>query len=187
MRWPGKIPAGTETDTPGMNIDLLPTIANLIGADLPERKIDGKDIWSVLSADGDNPHDGYLIYYKQNELQAVISDEWKLVFPHHYRTMDGNPGGTDGTPSRYGGKKSARELYQISTDLAEQNDVSGEFPEVVDRLLAIAENGRQELGDKLTNRSGTERRPAGQLTDQEWQALDKIHWPDGNPRKTQKK
>ena len=51
MRWPGKIPAGTVCNIPAMNIDLLPTIAGLIDADLPERKIDGKDIWPILSGE----------------------------------------------------------------------------------------------------------------------------------------
>ena len=35
MWWPGKIPAGTVCDEPAMTIDILPTIADLIGAELP--------------------------------------------------------------------------------------------------------------------------------------------------------
>ena len=36
MWWPGKIPAGTKTAVPAMTIDLLPTFAGLIGAELPD-------------------------------------------------------------------------------------------------------------------------------------------------------
>ncbi len=188
MRWPGQIPAGTTTDTPGMNIDLLPTIAGLIGADLPERKIDGKDIWQVISADGENPHEGYWVYYKQNELQAVIADDWKLVFPHGYRTMAGKPGGTDGTPNGYSGDKvQAPELYHLGDDIGESTDVSAQHPEVLERLMAVAEKGRAELGDKLTQRQGSGNREPGRITDEQWQALDKIHWPNGNPRNQKKK
>lgn len=187
MRWPGKIPAGTVSDTPGMNIDLLPTIAGLIGADLPEKPIDGLDIWPVLSGDGENPHDGYWVYYKQNELQAIIADEWKLVLPHQYRTMGGAPGGTDGTPNRYSGDKTVKpELYHLHTDLGEQKDVAEENPEVMKRLLAIADKARAELGDRLTKTTGTGNREPGRLTDEEWTALDKEHWPEGNPRKKKK-
>ena len=48
MRWPGKIPAGTESNAMLMTIDLLPTIARLVGAQLPEHAIDGLDVWPLL-------------------------------------------------------------------------------------------------------------------------------------------
>ena len=51
MWWPGKIPAGTSCKTPAMTIDILPTVAGLIGAELPEKKIDGKDIWPIISGE----------------------------------------------------------------------------------------------------------------------------------------
>lgn len=186
MRWPGKIPAGTVSDTPGMNIDLLPTIAGLIGADLPERKIDGRDIWGVISGDEENPHEGYWVYYKQNELQAVICGEWKLVFPHRYRTMDGKPGGTDGTPNPYSNQDSKLELFHLPSDIGEENDVSADNPEVMEKLLAFAEKGREELGDRLTKRRGSGIREPGRLTVEEGEALDLIHWPEGKPSRKKK-
>ena len=42
--WPGTIPAGTICKEPAMTIDILPTVSNLIEAQLPDHKIDGKDI-----------------------------------------------------------------------------------------------------------------------------------------------
>ena len=45
--WPGTIPA-TECNEPAMTIDLLPTIAKLIDADLPKHQIDGKDISALF-------------------------------------------------------------------------------------------------------------------------------------------
>ena len=48
MRWPGHIPAGKICDAPLMTIDMLPTIAALIGGKLPEHKIDGLDISDVI-------------------------------------------------------------------------------------------------------------------------------------------
>ena len=44
MRWPGKIPAGTESKQMLMSLDLFPTIAKLIGAELPKHAIDGLDV-----------------------------------------------------------------------------------------------------------------------------------------------
>lgn len=185
MRWPGKIPAGTVCDTPGMNIDILPTVAGLIGADLPERKIDGKDLWGVISGDetAENPHEGYWFYYKANELQAVSMDKWKLYLPHTYRTMAGDPGGTDGTPNPYSSDKTEVELYDLSNDISELKNVAADHPEIVAKLQAFAEKARAELGDKLTKRQGSGLREPGRLTDEEFSALEKVHWPDGRPKK----
>ena len=48
MRWPGHVPAGRVCDAPLMTIDMLPTVAGLIGAKLPKHKIDGLDISDVI-------------------------------------------------------------------------------------------------------------------------------------------
>ncbi len=188
MRWPGKIPAGTVCKTPAMNIDLLPTIANLIGADLPERKIDGKDIWPILAGEegAKNPHDAYWFYYKNNELQAVQVDNWKLILPHTYRTVPEGLQGDGGLPVRYDNIKSGLELYHLALDPSETTDVAKDYPEKVAELMKHAEAARAELGDRLTQSEGAGNRPPGMLTDEEHAALDKIHWPNGRPQKKNK-
>ncbi|MCB1230090.1 MAG: sulfatase [Verrucomicrobiae bacterium] len=185
MRWPGKIPAGTETDTPAMNIDLLPTFAKLIGAKLPDHKIDGLDVWPIIAGEpgAKNPHEGYWHYYKQNELEAVSMGDWKLVLPHTYRTLDGKPGGDNGLPAPYASAKAGLELYDLAEDYGETKDVAAEHPEVVARLQAFAEKARAELGDSLTKQKGGGVREPGRLTDEEAAALDAINWPEGKPGK----
>ena len=91
--WPGTIPAGTECNEPAMTIDLLPTIAKLIDADLPKHQIDGKDISALLTTKSKSPQEAYYFYYG-NQLQAVRQGKWKLHFAHGYRTMAGKPGMT---------------------------------------------------------------------------------------------
>jgi len=56
-----------------MTIDLLPTIAHLTGAELPREKIDGQNVWPLLSGESNakNPHDVYYFYYSNNQLQAI--------------------------------------------------------------------------------------------------------------------
>ena len=104
MRWPGKIPAGATSGAMLMTIDLLPTIAGRVGAELPAHTIDGLDVWPLLAGEpgATNPHDAYLYYYEQNQLQAVVSGDgrWKLQLPHTYRSLAGHPGGHGGSSDK---------------------------------------------------------------------------------------
>jgi arylsulfatase A len=157
MRWPGKIPAGVVTDDMLMTIDLLPTFAALTGAKLPSLPIDGLNVWPIISRQpgAKNPHEGYGIWYAQNELQAVMSADgrWKLQLPHRYRTLNGRPGGKDGIPTKYeDATLTAPALYDLKNDVGEKTDVAAQHPEEVQRLLAFAEKCREDLGDSLTNR-----------------------------------
>lgn len=160
MRWPGRIAAGTECSEPCMTIDLLPTLAQLIGAPLPERKIDGLDIGPlVFGADGaKSPHDALLFYWGA-ELQAIRSGDWKLHFPHSYRKVV-TPG-QDGQPGPYKQAQTGLALYNLRTDIGEAHDVQGDHPEVVNRLKTLADVARADLGDTLTKTRGAGLRPAG--------------------------
>jgi arylsulfatase A-like enzyme len=169
MRWPGHIPAGSDTWDMLMTIDLFPTIANLIGAELPKHQIDGLDVWPIISRQpgAKNPHESYWFYYNVNDLQAVTSGDgrWKLQFPHTYVTLAGRPGGTNGVPVPYSNRKVEKEeLYDLVNDLSETNDVSAQHPDVVKQLEGYAEKARADLGDGLTKQNGANRRPPGRLT-----------------------
>ena len=151
-----------------MTIDLLPTIARLIGAELPKHAIDGLDVWPLLAGQpgATNPHDAYLYYYEKNQLQAVVTGDgrWKLQLPHTYSSLGGLSGGHGGVPAKYQSKKVLQpELYDLATDLGETTDVASKHPQIVNRLLAIVERARADLGDSLTKREGRGVRPAGQL------------------------
>jgi hypothetical protein len=114
-----------------------------------------------------NPHDGYGLWYEQNELQAVVSGDghWKLVLPHRYRTLAGRPGGHDGTPAKYENRVLTEPLlFDLPVDRGETTDVAAIHPSEVKRLLALAENYRAELGDALTHRTGKGTREAGRVT-----------------------
>lgn len=165
-RWSGVIPAGRVCHEPAMTIDLLPTIANLIGAKLPDHKIDGLDVWPLLSGDPNakNPHDAYYHYYADNELQAVSSGTKKLYLPHTYRTLGGRPGGRDGVPVEYEHRTLTEpELYDVVADVSETKNIAAENPEIVEQLLAIAERARADLGDSLTKRMPMGARPPGRV------------------------
>jgi arylsulfatase len=169
MRWPGKIPAGTESRDMLMTIDLFPTIAKLIHADLPKHRIDGLDVWPIISGTPDkskNPHEAYWFYYEVNQLQAVVTGDgrWKLQLPHTYRTLGGRPGGHGGVPAPYENRKLEKsELYDLVKDMSETTNVSSKHPDTVKKLEAEAENARAELGDAITKRIGAGIREPGRL------------------------
>jgi len=163
VRWPGQVPAGTRCDTFCTTMDLLPTMAALLGHALPaERPIDGHDIAPVLRGDADTPYDAFACYY-DGELRAVRDERWKLHLPHTYRTLGGKPGGRDGEPVNYQQVPMGQSLYDLDSDLGETTDVSAQHPDVVARLLAEAERFRAELGDRLTKRKGSGVRASGRL------------------------
>jgi arylsulfatase A-like enzyme len=163
-RWPGKIPAGAVCREPAMTIDILPTVAALAGAELPGHKIDGKDIWALLSGkpDARSPQEAYYFYWDRH-LQAVRSGKWKLHLPHRYPTLAGKPGGKDGKPVAYSGAETPLALYDLAKDPGETTNVADKYPEVVERLKALAERAREDLGDSATKQAGKGVRPPGRI------------------------
>lgn len=163
MRWPGVIPRRTVCHELVSTIDLLPTLANVVGAPLPEHSIDGRDVMPLLRGEPDarSPHESFY-YYWGNELHAVRSGDWKLHFPHSYRSLTGAPG-ADGRPSGYTNRQTDLALYNLSWDIGETQDLTTQFPEVLARLEVLAELGREELGDSLRMRKGRGLRPSGQI------------------------
>lgn len=165
MHWPGTIPAGTTCDQLVSTLDVLPTVATLIGAPLPELKIDGRDIGPLLRAQPDavSPHDYLYLFYTPQSLHAIRTPRWKLHVPHPYRSLSGRPGGSNGKPIGYDQKQMELSLFDLSVDVGETTDVKSQHPEVVAELLAVAEKARGQLGDQLTKTTGTEQRPPGRM------------------------
>lgn len=164
MRWPGRIPAGSVCRELAATIDILPTLAELTGVELPkDREIDGRSIVGLMEArpGARSPHEAYYFYWG-NELHAVRSGPWKLHFPHTYPTII-EPG-RDGKPGRQQQQQIEKALFNLVDDITEQRDLSAEYPEVVARLEALAEQARGELGDSLTKRQGRGIRPPGTAT-----------------------
>jgi len=164
MRMPGKIPAGSVCNEPASTMDILPTVAKLTGAKLPDHRIDGKDIWPLMSGEpgAKSPHEAFF-YYRGFALEAVRSGKWKLHLPHSYRTLAGRQGGTGGQPAKYEQGKIGPALFDLAGDIGEQHDVSARHPEIAKRLMALADEMRQDLGDSTKKMTGQNRRPPGRI------------------------
>jgi arylsulfatase A-like enzyme len=163
MRWPQRIPAAAVCNEPVMTIDILPTVAKLLGVTLDaERKIDGLEITSLMFAEAGakTPHE-LLYFYWGDALHAVRSGPWKLHFPHDYRKFV--KGGTGGMPEPYADGRTELALFNLADDVGETQNVASAHPEVVERLQKAADDARQDLGDSSRKQKGAGVREAGRL------------------------
>jgi arylsulfatase A-like enzyme len=149
VRWPGHIPPGTEFNQIVSTIDILPTLAELSGAEGPSSEhIDGVSIADILLGKSkESPHEAYY-YYFRDQLQAVRSGPWKLHLARKSRPRRNQP--VREVPAK---------LYNLEEDIAESNNVIDAHPEVVKQLQAYAERAREKYGDG--KRKGKLQRPAG--------------------------
>ena len=123
-RWPGKIKPGTVNDQPWTFWDFLPTAAEIAGAKIPE-KLDGLSIRpALLGQPQTNRHEFlYWEFHERGFQQAVRMGEWKAVRPQAGASL---------------------ELYNLSTDLGEKQDVAAQNPEVVTRIEEYLKTARAE-------------------------------------------
>jgi Arylsulfatase A and related enzymes len=163
--WKGKVEPGSICNKLASNIDLFPTLAEISGAPLPERKIDGVSILPLIKGDKEaNPRESFVYYFKKNDLEAVTDGMFKLVFPHQYVTYGAFVPGNDGQPGNLRNETLTKaELYDLRRDPGERYDVLSQYPEVALKLMKIADEKRNELGDNLTRRKGTEQREPGRV------------------------
>ena len=159
------IPRGLEVETPAMTIDLFPTFKEILNDNETGLPIDGKSIFKLITGINSTAvQEAYFFYFRSNELQAVRSGNWKLHFPHAYRTLEGQVPGLDGVPGRYNDDvATGLELYDLNTDIGEQRNVADQHPEVVQHLTELANAKRQELGDSLTDTIGAANREPGRI------------------------
>jgi arylsulfatase A-like enzyme len=163
--YPNEIKPNTVISTPLMGIDWLPTFANVTNSNLSENKIDGKNIWEILINKTDKPpHEALFFYYHVNSLHAVRYGDWKMYFPHRYRTLSGREGRDDGIPIKYEYVNlETTELYNLIDDPSETKNIYNEFPEIAKKIEILADIKRKEIGDDLTKVNGTENRPIGMI------------------------
>ena len=168
IRWPRHVPAGAVSDTPWMSIDVFATMAAIVGSPPPatDRPIDGRDASRVWACDATAPppHEALWFYYHTNHLEGVRAGKWKLSLPRKSRTLDGEPGGNDGSETQYIEVAVPLALFDLETDPAESTDVSAQHPDVVAELMKHVEAARADLGDALTGREGPGRRRPGSAT-----------------------
>ena len=118
--WPGIVEAGTVSDHISGFQDMLPTFAELAGI-APPPGIDGISMVPSLLGTGDQKEHEYLYweFHEQGGKQAVRWDDWKAV----RLNVRANP---DNAPV---------ELYNLSDDIGEENNVADNHPEIAERMV----------------------------------------------------
>ncbi len=133
VSWPGKFPAGEVRNQFGTSVDLLPTIAELCGVALPDRKLDGKSLVPVLkSAEAASPHERF--HWRWQNQWAVREGDWKLVV----NAADTKQG------TRLEGKDKIF-LSNLALDVSETRNIAAAHPEIVQRLTRSHEEWFAEL------------------------------------------
>ncbi len=165
--WPGVIPAGMVSNNLSAGIDVLPTIVEATGAKLPKKRIDGVSLLANLKGNLTvQPRESFYFYYRKNNLEAVRSGPWKLVFPHPGRTNMGFEPGHDGQPGRANESYNhPGGLYDLRRDPGERYDLMFDYPKIKDKLMKVAEEARADLGDDLTGRPAKNVRPIGRVAE----------------------
>ncbi len=125
-RWPGAIAAGSTSSSPWAFMDLMPTFAELAGADIP-KGLDGVSIAPLLRG-GSLPSNRPLYWEMPSERsqQAVRMERWKAVRV-----------GVGATP----------QLYDLDTDPGEQHDLAGSETDRLRELTQAMDRAHAESPD----------------------------------------
>lgn len=124
--WPGKIKAGTTTDHVSAFWDLFPTVAEISGLDRPDH-LDGVSFLpTLLGEPGQEEHEYlYWEFHERGGRVAVRKGDWKAVRYNVLKQPD-----------------APMELYDLSKDIGETNNVAADHPEVVAEMREIFNTAR---------------------------------------------
>jgi arylsulfatase len=132
VSWPGKVEAGTKSDHISAFYDVMPTICDLLGI-APPSDADGKSFLPTLLGEKQESHEFLFWEYPEyGGQQAVRMGNWKGIRQNIIK--EGNL---------------EVELYDLSTDPKEQNNVAAAHPEIV---LKMEEIMKREHSTPVLNR-----------------------------------
>ncbi|PXX28320.1 sulfatase [Arenibacter sp. ARW7G5Y1] len=144
--WPGKIKPGTTCNAPASVIDFYATFSSLANIDIDsEVKRDGMDISQYFFNPKKEVEPRPFYYWHVGYLEAVRYGNWKLNLTGEF-TDDAKKNIANSTYSDIRSLEQIQ-LYDLYNDPGETVDVSKEHPEIVHKLLGMAEKERIALGE----------------------------------------
>ena len=121
LRWPGRLPAGTVSDQPGLVFDLTATILAATTTPIPtEAKLEGLNLLPILQ--GRSPQVERTLFWRTQSQKAVRKGDWKLL-------VDG------GTLL----------LFNLRSDVGEHTDRTAEQIGLVRELRQLVEAWEQDV------------------------------------------
>jgi arylsulfatase A-like enzyme/rhamnogalacturonyl hydrolase YesR len=153
MHWPAGIEKGVTVTSPVMTIDILPTIAEIVGVEPDGEKLDGESFVGLLSGRQPARTEPRALYnYYLGELESVRYGKWKLHLPREVKTV--TKVGGSGFRGDYGWDNIGWSLYDLDADPGERVNLIDRHPEVVEKLKKMAaafsselEAGKKPMGD----------------------------------------
>ncbi len=140
-RWPGKIIPGSESNEIICHTDLLATCAALLNKPLPDNT--GEDSYNILPAmlgeQYDRPIREATVHHSIDGSFAIRQGKWKLE-------LCGGSGGWS-KPSNALAKETGIpdiQLYDLSTDPGEENNLHEQYPEIVEELTSLLQKYKDE-------------------------------------------
>ena len=114
LSWPDGLPEGTGVDAVISTFDMFPTFAAVAGVEPRGKSLDGVNVLPWLRGEvSGSPHE--VLFWERAQQRGMLEGDWKLVRRN---------------------KRSGWELFELSEDIGEANDLSGQHPERVEAMKA---------------------------------------------------
>jgi arylsulfatase A-like enzyme len=151
VRWPGNIKSGSQSTQLICHTDFMATCAELLGKNLPPTAgVDSVSILPALRGTDRAPLRDAVVHHSINGIFAVRQGAWKLEFCSGSGGWS-KPGDAD---ARKAGLPELQ-LYDLSIDPTESNNVAADHPDIVARLSTLLEryiaDGRSTPGPRQAN------------------------------------
>jgi arylsulfatase A len=139
IRWPGNVTPGTEYHDPVGGIDILPTLCDIVGAELPERQLDGINIRAVLEGKSFTRTAPILtFFYRTSPAASMRLGDYVLIAYSDDEERNKSHGiAAADMPRIKSTKLVSFELYNVKNDLAQEKDIAASHPEKVAELQKI--------------------------------------------------
>lgn len=137
VRWPGKIEAGSECETPVISLDFYPTLLDVAGINKQDDKVlDGKSMLPLLKQEGNFEREALYWHfpaYLQGNEGTFRTRPVGVIRSGNYKLMEFFEDGR-------------LELYNLEEDIGEKNDLSEEMPDKTRELHQKLKDWRQDIG-----------------------------------------
>lgn len=160
MRWPARVPKPRKVDRIAAHVDLMPTILDACGVPLA-RQVDGRSLLPLIDGSGGGQDRHLFLQWHRGDVpeqyrgSAVRNQRWKLV--------------------------NGKELYDLSRDPGESQDVAGQHARIVSGLRSVYEDWFADVGragfDPPRIHLGTKNENPVTLTRQDWRG-PRAGWSD---------